>query len=186
VGVGLGFGLQKLAANYISGFVLLIERSIRIGDYVRVEHVEGRVIDIKTRFTLIQAINGSEAVVPNETMMTQLVENLSLQSANFQLSCVYTLSQDSPVEQVQTLLINAAKSVPEVLSEPAPSALLLEVSPLGLRFQVYFWIQDASKGQGLARSRVNIAVLAAFKAAGIELARAPQSMAWLAPHGAHQ
>jgi small-conductance mechanosensitive channel len=186
VGVGLGFGLQKLAANYISGFVLLLERSIRIGDYVRVEKVEGRVTDIKTRFTLIQAINGSEAVVPNETMITQLVENLSLQSSNFQLSCVYMIALGSDVEQTQALLVDAATRVDEVLKIPGPSALLLEVTPLGLRFQVGFWIQDASKGQGIAKSKVNMAVLAALKQAHIELSQAPQGSAWMAQHGPTQ
>ncbi|RYF59889.1 MAG: mechanosensitive ion channel, partial [Comamonadaceae bacterium] len=77
VGVGLGFGLQKLASNYVSGFVILLERSLRIGDNVRVDGFEGRITDIKTRYTLIRAGSGRESIVPNETLITQRVENLS-------------------------------------------------------------------------------------------------------------
>jgi hypothetical protein len=78
VGVGLGFGLQKIAANYISGFVILAERSLRIGDTVKIDGFEGRITDIRTRYTLIRARDGREAIVPNEMLITQRVENSSL------------------------------------------------------------------------------------------------------------
>ena len=78
LGVGLGFGLQKLAANYVSGFVILAERSLRIGDMVKVDNFEGRVTDIKTRYTVVRALNGRESIVPNEMLITQRVENSSL------------------------------------------------------------------------------------------------------------
>ncbi|MGZ5277663.1 MAG: mechanosensitive ion channel family protein, partial [Caldimonas sp.] len=78
VGVGLGFGLQKIAANYISGFVILAERSVRIGDMVKVDNFEGRVTDIRTRYTVIRSLGGREAIVPNETLITTRVENSSL------------------------------------------------------------------------------------------------------------
>ena len=78
LGVGLGFGLQKLAANYVSGFVILFERSLRIGDTVRVDNFEGVVVDIKTRYTLIRSLNGRESIVPNEKLITERIENLSL------------------------------------------------------------------------------------------------------------
>jgi hypothetical protein len=78
IGVGLGFGLQKIAANYISGFVILAERSLRIGDMVKVDTFEGRITDIRTRYTVIRSLNGREAIVPNETLITTRVENASL------------------------------------------------------------------------------------------------------------
>ena len=73
IGVGLGFGLQKIAANYISGFVILAERSLRIGDMVKVDTFEGRITDIRTRYTVIRSLNGREAIVPNETLITTRV-----------------------------------------------------------------------------------------------------------------
>ena len=176
LGVGLGFGLQKLAANYVSGFVILLERSLRIGDYVRVDGFEGRVTDIKTRYTLVRANNGSESVVPNELLITQRVENLSLESTHLLQSCTYWVGLDSDVAQVQSLLVQAALRAERVLAEPAPMALLAEVTPQGLRFQVNFWMDDPGSGQSVVRSGVNVATLNALREAGVMLAHAPQEV----------
>ena len=176
LGVGLGFGLQKLAANYVSGFVILLERSLRIGDYVRVDGFEGRVTDIKTRYTLVRAYNGIESVVPNELLITQRVENLSLESTHLLQSCTYWVGLDSDVAQVQSLLVQAALRAERVLAEPAPMALLAEVTPQGLRFQVNFWMDDPGSGQSVVRSGVNVATLNALREAGVMLAHAPQEV----------
>jgi small-conductance mechanosensitive channel len=176
LGVGIGFGLQKLAANYVSGFVILLERSLRIGDFVRVDGFEGRVTDIKTRYTLVRASNGSESVVPNELLLTQRVENLSLESRHLLQSCTYWVELDSEVSMVQSLLVQAALGTEQVLADPAPVALLAEVAPQGLRFTLNFWMDDPVHGQSLARSRVNIAVLSALRANGMMLVRAPQEV----------
>jgi small-conductance mechanosensitive channel len=176
LGVGIGFGLQKLAANYVSGFVILLERSLRIGDFVRVDGFEGRVTDIKTRYTLVRASNGSESVVPNELLLTQRVENLSLESRHLLQTCTFWVGLESDVERVQDLLIQAALGVEWVLSEPAPQALLGEVATQGLRFNLNFWMEDPVNGQSLTRSRVNIAVLSALRAAGVVLVHSPQEV----------
>jgi small-conductance mechanosensitive channel len=176
LGVGIGFGLQKLAANYVSGFVILLERSLRIGDYVRVDGFEGRVTDIKTRYTLVRANNGSESVVPNELLITQRVENLSLESSNMLQTCTFWVGLESEVAQVQALLIDAALSAPRVMPEPAPVALLAEVAPQGLRFTLNFWMDDPANGQSSARSGVNIAALAALRGAGVLLVKSPQEV----------
>ncbi|PUE57627.1 mechanosensitive ion channel protein [Limnohabitans sp. Rim8] len=176
LGVGIGFGLQKLAANYVSGFVILLERSLRIGDFVRVDGFEGRVTDIKTRYTLVRASNGSEAVVPNELLLTQRVENLSLESRHMLQTCTFWVGLESDVDRVQTLLTQAALSAEWVLSVPAPQALLGEVAPQGLRFNLNFWMEDPVNGQSLTRSRVNIAALSALRAAGVVLVHSPQEV----------
>ncbi len=176
LGVGIGFGLQKLAANYVSGFVILLERSLRIGDFVRVDGFEGRVTDIKTRYTLVRASNGSESVVPNELLLTQRVENLSLESRHLLQTCTFWVGLESDVERVQALLIQAALSAEWVLPAPAPQALLAEVASQGLRFNLNFWMEDPVNGQSLTRSRVNIAVLSALRAAGVMLVHSPQEV----------
>jgi len=176
LGVGIGFGLQKLAANYVSGFVILLERSLRIGDFVRVDGFEGRVTDIKTRYTLVRASNGSESVVPNELLLTQRVENLSLESRHLLQTCTFWVGLESDVERVQDLLVQAALGVEWVLSQPVPQALLGEVAPQGLRFNLNFWMEDPVNGQSLTRSRVNIAALSALRAAGIVLVHSPQEV----------
>ena len=176
LGVGIGFGLQKLAANYVSGFVILLERSLRIGDFVRVDGFEGRVTDIKTRYTLVRASNGSESVVPNELLLTQRVENLSLESRHLLQTCTFWVGLESDVECVQRLLVQAALSVQWVLPSPAPLPLLAEVATQGLRFNLNFWMEDPVNGQSLTRSRVNIAVLSALRETGIVMVRSPQEV----------
>jgi small-conductance mechanosensitive channel len=169
LGVGLGFGLQKLAANYVSGFVILLERSLRIGDHVKVDGFEGQIKDIKTRFTLIRAQNGRESVVPNELLISQRVENLSLEDSNVLLTSNVTVAYDADPEQVQTLLSHAAASCPRVLQTPAPHALLMNLAADGLEFQVGYWINDPVNGQNNIRSVVNIALLQALRQAGIDI-----------------
>ena len=176
LGVGIGFGLQKLAANYVSGFVILLERSLRIGDFVRVDGFEGRVTDIKTRYTLVRASNGSEAVVPNELLLTQRVENLSLESRHLLQTCTFWVGLESDVERVQEVLVQAALSAEWVLCNPTPQALLGEVAPQGLRFNLNFWMEDPVNGQSLTRSRVNIAALSALRSAGVVLVHSPQEV----------
>jgi small-conductance mechanosensitive channel len=176
LGVGIGFGLQKLAANYVSGFVILLERSLRIGDFVRVDGFEGRVTDIKTRYTLVRASNGSESVVPNELLLTQRVENLSLESRHLLQTCTFWVGLESDVAHVQALMTQAALSVEWVLPTPEPQPLLAEVAQQGLRFNLNFWMEDPVNGQSLTRSRVNIAVLSALRAAGVLLVHSPQEV----------
>ena len=127
LGVGLGFGLQKLAANYVSGFVILFERSLRIGDTVRVDSFEGEVVDIKTRYTLIRASNGRESVVPNEKLITERIENLSLADSLVLLMIDVTVGYDTDVDQVRPLLVDAALSVDRVLRDPGPAARLVRL-----------------------------------------------------------
>ena len=169
LGVGLGFGLQKLAANYVSGFVILLERSLRIGDMVRVDTFEGRITDIKTRYTLIRALNGVESVVPNELMIGQRTENLSLQDSNIIVSSTIVVGLDSDVDQVRSILCQAASAQERVLKDPAPAALLSQFAPDGLEFTLLFWIADPHNGTLGIRSDVHIAVLNALRAAKIDL-----------------
>jgi small-conductance mechanosensitive channel len=171
IGVGLGFGLQKLAANYVSGFVILLERSIRIGDNVRVDGFEGRITDIKTRYTLVRAGNGRESIVPNETLITSRVENLSIADRTSILTTNIVVAYDSSVEQVQSILCAAAVAQPRVISDPAPVAFLLNFTPDGLEFSLNFWIADPDKGRDNVRSAVNIAALEGLRAAGIVIAQ---------------
>lgn len=169
LGVGLGFGLQKLAANYVSGFVILFERSLRIGDTVRVDNFEGKVVDIKTRYTLIRAPNGRESIVPNEKLITERIENLSLADSLVLQSSSVTVAYDSDVAQVQRILVDAALSVDRVLPDPPPAARLESLAADGLEFQLTFWVDDPSQGLPGVRSQVHIAMLQGLQAAGIEI-----------------
>lgn len=169
IGVGLGFGLQKLASNYISGYVMLLERSLHIGDNIRIDAFEGRITDIKTRYTLVRATNGREAIVPNENFITQRVENLSAADLKFRLATDITVGYDSDVDRVRELLAGAAAAQPRVLASPEPVAHLLQFAPDGLLFSLNYWIADPAAGQDSVRSDVNLAALAALRRAGIDL-----------------
>ncbi|WP_295549098.1 mechanosensitive ion channel domain-containing protein [uncultured Pseudacidovorax sp.] len=169
LGVGLGFGLQKLAANYVSGFVILLERSIRIGDSVKVDTFEGRITDIKTRYTLIRAGNGRQAIVPNESIITGRVENLTLADLKTNLNTVIAVGYDSDPVQVQTILCEAAAAQDRVLADPRPVAFLTNFGADGLEFTLNYWISDPDKGKDSVRSAVNIAVLDGLRRAGIDI-----------------
>ncbi|CAB5713847.1 Potassium efflux system KefA precursor [Delftia tsuruhatensis] len=169
IGVGLGFGMQKIASNYVSGFLVLIERALRIGDNVRVDGFEGRITDIRTRYTVIRALNGRESIVPNETLITQRVENLTGFDVKLGLSTTIVVGMDSDVEQVRRILLDAAVAQPRVLRTPAPTVTLVDFVEQGLQFSLGYSINDPQNGQGNVRSDVNLAVLRGLREAGIHL-----------------
>jgi small-conductance mechanosensitive channel len=184
VGVGIGFGLQKLAANYVSGFVILLERSLRIGDNIVMHSFEGQVVDITTRYTLIRGANGQDAVVPNQDLTTGMVlkqrRDVPLPFADgLILSSNWTVKHDSDVDVVQAALVQAALAVERVIHDPAPQAQLREVTPLGLQFTLVYWIKDPMIAQLSVRSEVNLAVLQALRDKGVVLAVA--ALEWRQP-----
>jgi small-conductance mechanosensitive channel len=169
LGVGLGFGLQKLAANYVSGFVVLIERSVRIGDHIRVDGVEGQVSDIKTRYTLIRDPNGRESIIPNELLITQRVDNFSLSDSAVSLQTTVAVALDSPVEKAQAILLDALHTVPDINAEPAAQVHFSRISADGLEFTLQFWVADRLTSRLAVISRVHGAAWAALQSAGITL-----------------
>jgi len=169
LGVGIGFGLQKLAANYVSGFVILAENSMRIGDLVRVDNFEGRITDITTRYTKIRALNGRESIVPNEMMITQRIENLSLADSNMLLNTVVQVAYGTDVERLMPELLEVVRAVPRVLAEPPAVANLTAFAADGLELTFGFWIGDPENGQVNARTAVNVAILKALTERGIEI-----------------
>ena len=169
IGVGVGFGLQKLAANYVSGFVMLAERSVRIGDNVRVDGFEGRITDIRARYTVVRALSGRESIVPNEMFISNRIENLSLADLQVLQSTVVSVAYDSDVELVMRLLADAALAQERVLKDPGPTANLTNFGSDGLEFTLNYWMTDPENGQQNLRSLVNLALLAALRAHGIEI-----------------
>jgi len=169
VGVGLGFGLQKLAANYVSGFVILAERSLRIGDMVKADSFEGRITDINTRYTVIRALNGRESIVPNELLITQRIENLSLSDPRVLLNTVVQVAYGTDIDWLIPQLESAVREAPRVLSDPGPAVQLSSFAADGLELTVHFWIGDPENGQGGARSEVNRALLRKLNALNVEI-----------------
>lgn len=171
IGVGVGFGLQKLASNYVSGFVILAERRLRIGDNVKVDSFEGRILDINTRYSVIRSPAGRESIVPNELMVINRVENLSSALTRVWQTSVVSVAHNSDVELVSQLLLAAVNEQEDALKEPAPQASLSAFGADGLQFTVGYWINSGDAAEQLRLlSRINRRILESLQANAIEMA----------------
>ena len=169
VGVGIGFGLQKLAANYVSGFVILAERSMRIGDNVKVDGFEGRISDIKARYTVIRSLTGRESIVPNEMLINSRVENLSLADSRILQSTQVTVAYGTDVDGVMQLLLQACEEQNKVLKDPLPFVTLTNFGADGLEFGAHYWVDEQQAGLLTLKSEINIRILQLLQAKGIEI-----------------
>lgn len=155
LGVGLGLGLQKIVSSYVSGFVILLERSLAIGDMVAVDKYSGRVTQINTRYTILRALDGVETVVPNEMLVSQPVQNFSLTDRLLRLATNVTVGYQTDVDSVLRLLEQATANVARVSSDPAPQAFLARFGADGLELEIGFWISDPENGRLGVLSEVN-------------------------------
>jgi small-conductance mechanosensitive channel len=158
LGVGLGLGLQKIVSSYVSGFVILLERSLAIGDMVTVDKYSGKVTQINTRYTILQGLDGVETVVPNEMLVSGPVQNYSLTDRSLRLATHLTVGYETDLDKVLTLLEEATANVERVSREPAPQAFLVKFGADGLELEVGFWISDPENGRVSVLSEVNRAI----------------------------
>ena len=169
LGVGLGFGLQKIASNYMSGFIILVERSIRHGDMVTADSFYGQVQAITTRSVIVRALDGREAIIPNETFITQTVLNHSLTNRKVRIGLPVQISYGSDLEKAMVLMAGAAKANPRVLDDPQPASYLVRFADSGFDLELGFWIGDSESGQLNVRSELNLAIWRDFRREGIEI-----------------
>ncbi|MGE0355471.1 MAG: mechanosensitive ion channel family protein [Burkholderiales bacterium] len=169
LGVGLGFGLQKIASNYVSGFIILLDRSIRIGDFVAVDNRQGVVKAIASRYTVIRSLDGTESIVPNETMITQSVTNHSYSDRKVLVRVKVGVGYASDIDRVFELLLEAAGRQPRVLADPAPAAWIAALGDNGVEIELGVWIADPDQGQLGLRGAILKDALRAFRAEGIEI-----------------
>ncbi len=169
LGVGLGLGLQKIAANYVSGFTLLLEQSIRVGDMVQVNEHYGEVKEIATRYTVLRSPNGSESLIPNESMIINPVVNRSLTDKNYLLSVPVQVAYGSDLERARDVLLDIADRTDRVLREPPPRVRLLGFGESGIDMALAVWIADPEAGEVNLRSAINWEIWAAFKREKIEI-----------------
>lgn len=186
LGVGIGFGLQKVASNYVSGFIILLDRSVRIGDRVTVDNKYGEVSQINTRYTLLKAPDGTESIVPNETLIAQTVVNHSLARPNVRLALSVQVSYDSDLEQAEALMLEAAHSQSEaIFDDPGnlPRVYLKEFADHGILLELAVWTRDTSEGQSKLRSDINWAIWRLFRKAGIDIPFPQRVVHWASPSG---
>jgi small-conductance mechanosensitive channel len=167
VGVGLGFGLQRIASNFISGFIVLFDRSIRPGDVITIGDKFGWVQELHARYVVVKDRDGVERLIPNETLITNEVINWSYTDRNVRLKIPVSISYDNDPEQALALLMEAATANSRVLADPAPATRLMAFGDNGIELELRVWIQDPEAGLANVRSDINLAIWHAFKAAGI-------------------
>jgi small-conductance mechanosensitive channel len=170
LGVGIGLGLQKLASNYIAGFTILLDRSIRMGDLITVDGRQGVVSSVTSRYVVVKSLDGIDAIVPNETLVTTTVLNHSYTSRNVRVALTAQVTYDSDVDLALSLMVAAAQAQPRVLKAPdAPAATVARLADSGIELELGIWIADPEKGSGELRSTINRAILRSFAEHGIRI-----------------
>ncbi len=170
VGVGIGLGLQKLASNYISGFTILLDRSIRLGDMITVDNRHGVVTAVTSRYVVVRSLDGVEAIVPNDTLVTTTVLNHSYTSKDVRIGIPVQVSYDSDLDLALKLMEEAAAKEPRVTKTPnPPAAFIVRFADSGIDLELGIWIVDPERGQLNVRSAINRAIWQAFQAAGIKI-----------------
>ncbi len=147
--VGIGLGLQKLAANYIAGFTILLDKSIRLGDIITVDGRYGVVARVTSRYVVVRSLDGVEAIVPNETLVITTVLNHSSTTRELRISVQVQIAYDADVDRALALMVEAARVETRVIHEGgnAPAAFLLGFGDSGLNLELGLWLKDPENGQ---------------------------------------
>ena len=169
LGVGLGLGLQKIASNYLSGFIILLDRSIRLGDMITADNHYGEVTKITTRYVVVRSLTGVEAIIPNDLLVTTTVLNNSYTDKRVRLAVRVQVAYRTDMAEALRILIEVAREHQRVLKEPEPTAQVLNLADSGVDLELGFWIEDPERGSQNVRSDVSLALLEAFRSRGIEI-----------------
>jgi len=162
VGVGIGIGLQKIVANFISGIILLVDKSVKPGDLVTIGDNSGRISAMKTRYISVAAGDGREFLIPNEDLVTQKVTNWTYTDKNTLVKVTFGTNYDADPHQVCKLAIEIAAKAPRALKSKPPNCILTDFTDAGMRFSLTFWIADPDGMDGV-KSDVMLALWDAFK-----------------------
>jgi len=168
--VGLGLGLQKIASNYVSGFIILLDRSIRLGNLVAIDDkTTGTVSQITTRYTVLRTLSGTEVIIPNEYLVNNVVRNQSFTDTRVRVAVAIQVAYSTDLDLAMRLMVEASRQQPRVLVEPAPLVLLTDFADSGINLELGFWVADPEEGTGLVRSSINLTILKSFGENGIEI-----------------
>ena len=178
LGVGLGFGLQKIASNYVSGFIILLDRSLSIGDVISVDKYTGKVSQINTRYTVLKGLDGAESVIPNEMLVSSPVQNFSLTDRAVWMSTDVSVAYSTDLPALLPKLVEAVRQVPRVSSVSEPSANMVAFGLSGLDLRIGFWIIDPENGKLGVLSQVNLSIWKLLQELNVEVPY-PQSVVTL-------
>lgn len=163
LGVGLGFGLQRIASNFISGFILVLDRSVKPGDIITVGENFGWVEQLNARYLVVKNREGVETLIPNENLITSEVINWSYTDKNVRVVIKVQISYDDDPEQAMALMLECANASSRVLNDPPPNVRLMEFADSGIELHLRVWIADMENGTGTVKSDINLAIWRAFK-----------------------
>jgi small-conductance mechanosensitive channel len=169
LGVGLGFGLQKIASNYASGFIILLDDSIHIGDFVTINDHYGTVKELRSRYMVLQKADNTKVIIPNETLVTNVMLNHSMTDRNTRVQMRVQVSYDTDLELAMRLLIEAASTQERVLQKPAPSALVTNFADSGIDLLLNVWISDPENGMAGLQSAIYLDIWRAFQKHNISI-----------------
>lgn len=169
LGVGLGFGLQKIASNYVSGFIILMDRSVSLGDMISVERFTGQITKMTARYVVLRGLDGTETLIPNETLVTSPVVNNSYSDPRVRATVTVQIDYRSDLDAAIGIMENAAKQQARVLRDPGPAALVRQLGENGIDLELGFWIEDPQLGLGELRSNLLREILRGFGAKGIQI-----------------
>ena len=171
LGVGIGLGLQKLASNYIAGFTILLDRSIRVGDMITVDNRFGAVSKVTARYVVVRSLDGVEAIVPNETLVTTTVLNHSYSNREIKIGLPVQISYDSDLDLAMRLMEQVALGESRTLraASTAPQVNVLSFADNGINLELAVWINDPENGQGNLKSALNVGIWKTFQANGIKI-----------------
>ena len=168
-GVGLAFGLQKIASNYVCGFIILLDKSIHIGDILLVGEHYGVVTLIRSRYTVLRKLDGIEVIIPNETLISENIINHSFSDRKARISIEVQISYKSSVDKAFEIMLNAAKSEKRVLKDPEPATYLRGFGDSGIDLLLSFYIVDPEEGSWGLKSDINRKIWKKFQEEGIEI-----------------
>lgn len=169
LGVGIGFGLQKIASNYVSGFIILLDKSIHPGDSLTVEGRFGTVSRLTARYMVLKGLDGTEAIIPNETLISSTVINHSYSDRRIRIGIPVQIGYQSDLERAMAIMKEAAAGQPRVLADPEPRVYLKSFGDNGIDLELGLWIDDPEDGQLNLRSDINLEIWRKFQEAGIEI-----------------
>lgn len=169
LGVGLGFGLQRIASNFISGFILVLDRSVKPGDVISVGTNFGWVHELKARYVVVRNREGVDTLIPNENLITSEVINWSYEDRNVRVKILVQVSYEDDPEQAMALMLQCANKSPRVLNTPEPTVMLKNFADNGIELELRVWIADPEYGADPVKSDINLAIWRAFKQAGITI-----------------
>lgn len=177
VGIGIGFGMQNIASNFISGLIILIERPIQVGDRIEANKVTGEVVAIGPRSTRIRTNDNVTIIIPNSKLVAENVVNWSYKNDMSRVRIPVTVDLDSDVEKVKQILLEAADENPDVEKAPAPNVGFVSFDEDGLHFELGVWSRERFHRPGALRSDLNYIIFAKFRERGIEIPRSENNEA---------